>query len=131
MTIRLLAAALFALTFAACGGGGDDDGGGGGGGATGGTPEMAASFTAELTKIKECVQPAVTGGAACGTNFLQDPVTRMCSDVRTGKVNAAFPKADLSKFTATCDDWKTFLGQDAAGRVTTIDKMIAAVGAIK
>jgi hypothetical protein len=131
MTFRLLAAAAFALVLAACGGGDDDDGGGGGGGATGGTPEMAASFTTELTKIKECVQPAATGGAACGMNFLQDPVTKMCGDVRTGKVNAQFPKADLSKFTATCDDWKNFLSLDANAKVTTLDKMLTGVAAIQ
>lgn len=131
MTKRLLFAALLTLplALAACGGGGDDDDGGNGGGA--GTAEMAARFSEELGKIKECVQGQVNGGAACSIDFLNDPVTRMCSDVRTGKTNAQFPKADLSKFTATCDDWKNFLTLDANAKLTTLDKMIAGVGTIQ
>ena len=92
---------------------------------------MAANFSAELTKIKECVQGEANGGAACTINFLQDPVTRLCSDVRTGKTNPAFPDADLSKFTATCDDWKNFLTLDANAKITTLDKMISSAGAIQ
>jgi hypothetical protein len=132
MTKRLLFAALLSLGLlaAACGGGDDDDGGNGGGG-TAGTAQMATRFSDELGKIKECVQGQVNGGAACGIDFLNDPVTRMCSDVRTGKVNAEFPKADLTKFTATCDDWKNFLTLDANAKLTTLDKMIADAGAIK
>jgi hypothetical protein len=68
---------------------------------------------------------------ACGIDFLQDPVTRMCSDVRTGKTNAQFPEADLTKFATTCDDWKNFLGLDAATKLTPLDKMIAGVTALK
>jgi hypothetical protein len=130
MTKRLLLATVLTigLGFAACGGD-DDDGGNGGGGA--GTAQMAARFGNELTKIKECVQGQVNGGAACGIDFLNDPVTRMCSDVRTGKVNAEFPNADLTKFTATCDDWKNFLTLDANAKLTTLDKMITDTGAIQ
>jgi hypothetical protein len=130
MTKPLLLAALSTFLFAAaCGGGGDGDGGNGGGG--GGTGAMAAAFSTELTKIKECVQTESTGGAACGINFLQDPVTRMCSDVRTGKTNAQFPSAELSEFTATCDDWKNFLTLDTATKLTTLDKMIGETDALK
>ena len=121
--------AALSMLFVACGGGGDDGGNGGSGG--GGTSAMAAGFSAELVKIKECVQGEINGGAPCGINFLQDPVTRFCSDVRTGKTNAQFPNADLTKFSATCDDWKDFLTLDAATKVTTLDKMIADVGALQ
>lgn len=127
----LLAAALTALMTAACGGGGDDGGNGGGGGGGAGTGAMAATFSTELAKIKECVQTEASGGAACGINFLTDPVTRMCSDVRTGKTSVEFPSADLSKFTPTCDEWKTFLGLGASEKITTLDKMIGTVDALK
>jgi hypothetical protein len=130
MTKRLLlAAAALALLLASCGGGGDDGGGGTTEGA--GTAEMATTFGKELTKIKECVQGEADGGTACGMNFLLDPVTRMCSDVRTGKINADFPNSDLSRFTGACDDWKNFLSLDTAAKLTTLDKMIADVGAIQ
>ena len=115
----LLVAAVLPVLIAACGGGGGASGGDSG---AGGTAAMAASFSAELTKIKECVQGEVNGGAPCTTNFLEDPVTRMCSDVRTGKTNATYPDADLTKFSGTCDDWKNFLTLDPATRVTTLRK---------
>lgn len=123
-----VAVALLSVFFVACGGGGDDDGGSSGGGGTG---AMAANFETELGKTKECIQGEIDGKGACAINFLLDPVTRMCSDVRTGKTNAAFPDADLSKFTATCDEWRTFQTADAAAKVTSLDKMIAGVTALK
>ena len=130
MKKRLFLAALLTMALAACGGD-DDDGGGGGGGSQAGTAEMAGRFGEELNKIKTCVKGQVDGGAACSIDFLNDPVTRMCSDVRTGKINADFPKADLTKFTGTCDDWKSFLTLDANAKLTTLDKMIAETSGIQ
>lgn len=92
---------------------------------------MAAAFETEITKTKECVQGQIDGKAACGIDFLQDPITRLCSDVRTGKVNPQFPSADLTKFTGTCDDWKNVLSLGPAEKITTLDKMLAAVAPLK
>ena len=124
----VFATVIAAALLAACGGGGDDDGGNG---AAAGTSAMAAAFETELTKTKECVQGEIDGKGACAINFLQDPVTRFCSDVRTGKVNPQFPDADLTKFTATCDDWKNVLAIGPAEKVTTLDKMLTAVAPLK
>lgn len=132
MTKRLLLAALLALPFAACGGGGDSGGSGPNSKTSAaGTAGMAAAFSDELAKIKECVQGQVDGKGDCGVDLLQDPVTRMCSDVRTGKPNPAFPGADFSKFTKTCDDWKSVLGLDAAGKVTLLTGMAAELEPLK
>lgn len=128
MMKTLLAVAALSVLLVACGGGGSASGGDSG---ADGTAAMAAGFSTELTKVKECVQGEVNGGAPCTTNFLEDPVTKMCSDVRTGKPNTDYPEADLTKFTATCDDWKAFLTLDAATKVTTLEKMIADAAALK
>ena len=128
MMKALLTAAALSVLLVACGGGGGDSAGDSG---AAGTAAMADGFSTELTKIKECVQGELSGGAPCTTNFLQDPVTRMCSDVRTGKPNTDYPDADLTKFTATCDDWKNFLTLDSATKVTTLEKMIADAAALK
>ena len=92
---------------------------------------MAAEFASQIGKIKDCFQGQVDGKGDCGTNLLLDPVTRMCSDVRTGKPNPQFPGADLTKFTKTCDDWKSVLGLDAAGKVTLLTNMVGEVAAIR
>ena len=128
MTKAIALLALLPLFLVACGGGGDDDGGGSG---AGGTAAMAANFETEVNKVKTCVQDEAAGKGACTINFLQDPVTRMCSDVRTGKTNATFPEADLTKFAGTCDEWKNFLTLDASTKIATLDKMIADVVALK
>lgn len=134
MTKRLFLAAFLTMALAACGGDDDDGGdesGGGGGGSGPGTAEMAGRFGEELTRLKECVKGQVDGGPECTVNFLNAPVTRMCSDVRLGKPNAEFPQADLTRFTATCADWQNLLSLDANAKLTTLEKMIADTSAIE
>ena len=115
----------------ACGGdsaSGNEDPGGGTNPA--GTAAMAAAFATEMTSIKACLQSEVDAKTPCAVNFLQDPITRYCSDVRTGRPNQ-FAGADYTKFTATCDSWATVLQSDAAGKITKLDTMIADVNARK
>ena len=118
------------LLFAACGGdsaSGDEKSGGSN---AAGTAAMAGAFATEMTSIKTCLQSEVDAKTPCAVNFLQDPITRMCSDVRTGRPNQ-FAGADYSKFTATCDSWATVLQSDAAGKISKLDAMLAEVNALK
>ena len=127
----LIAALALSLLFAACGGGGsDDDGGGGGGTNAGSTSAMAGSFSSELVKLRDCVQGEVDGKSPCSADFLSNPVTLMCSDVRTGKPNQ-FPGADYTKFTGTCDQWSTVLTTPGAEKVAKLNTMIGEVDALK
>ena len=91
---------------------------------------MAGAFATEMTSIKTCLQGEVDSKTPCAVNFLQDPITRMCSDVRTGRPNQ-FAGADYSKFGATCDNWATVLQSDAAGKISKLDAMLAEVNALK
>ncbi len=120
---HLLLAAALVIPIAACGGGGTAGEGAKTGSNAAGTAAMSASFTAEITKIKTCVQGQVDGKGDCAINFLQDPVTRMCSDVSTGRPNQ-FAGADYKKFTPTCDAWAAVLGQTAPEKLTTLAKML-------
>lgn len=128
----LAAAIVCALLLAACGGGGGDDGGGsnGGGKDAGSTSAMAAAFSTELTAVKTCVQGELDSKTPCAINLLSNPVTAMCSDVRTGKPNQ-FPGADYTKFTGTCDQWTALLTTVGAEKVTKLTTMISEVDALK
>lgn len=130
MTKRLLLAAALSISLAACGGGGGS-GGSSGGKSAASTAGLAGEFATEIGKIKDCYQGEVDKKGDCSTDLLTDPVTRMCSDVRTGKPNPQFPGADFTKFVKTCDDWKSVLGLDAAGKVTLLNNMVTEVSAIK
>ena len=134
MPKHLVLAAVLAVTFAACGGGTASPGGGGGGGngtSAAGTAGMAAAFATEVTRIRDCYQGQVDGKGDCGANLLQDPVTRLCSDVLTGRENVQYPGADYTKFTPTCDNWASVLGVDAAGKVSLLAKMATELEALK
>lgn len=127
----LLIAALLLLPIAAACGGGDDLGGGGKKTNAASTAAMAQSFTAELTKMKQCVQDEVDGKAQCGGNLLSaDPVSNLCNDVRTGRANQ-FAGADYTKFEKTCDAWSDVLGSPVKDRNAKIDQMITDLGAVK
>lgn len=127
MRKAVLASVLVASLLAACGGGGGSDGGSN---AAASTSAMAGAFSTEITTIKACIQGEIDGKAACGINFLQDPITRMCSDVRTGRPNQ-FTGADYAKFTPTCDTWAGVLQSDAAGKIAKLDQMATQVDALK
>lgn len=134
--VLLFSTALLSALLIACGGGasgasGDDDNGGKKGTDASETQAMAASFSEEVTKIRDCYQGQVDGKGDCGITLLQDPVTRLCSGVRIGTVNPAFPNADLSKFAPTCDEWSKALGLDAAGKVALLDTMVKELEALK
>ncbi len=132
MIRRLAFTALLGLGLAvsSCGGGGGSGDSGGKTNSAAGTAGMAASFADELTKIQTCVQGDLDGKAACTIDFLQDPVSKMCSDVRTGRASQ-FPGADYSKFTATCDSWKTAIGSINKDKIPLLTQMITDVKAIK
>jgi hypothetical protein len=129
MTYRVLLAAIFALSLSACGGGSGD--GGKGGSSAQGTSAMAGAFSTELTKVQECVQGEVDGKGPCTVDYLLNPVTSMCSDVRTGRPNTSFTGADYAKFTATCDNWKSVLGDDNPTKVTQIGQMVTDLKALQ
>ena len=118
------------LLFAACGGDNASGDERSGGSSAAGTAAMAGAFATEMTSIKTCLQGEIDLKTPCAVNFLQDPITRMCSDVRTGRPNQ-FAGADYSKFTATCDSWATVLQSDAAGKISKLDAMLAEVNALK
>ena len=118
------------LLLAACGGdsaSGDEKPGGTN---AAGTAAMAGAFATEMTSIKACLQGEVDSKTPCAVNFLQDPITRMCSDVRTGRPNQ-FAGADYAKFTPTCDSWATVLQSDAAGKIGKLDAMLTEVNSLK
>ncbi len=131
----LVSTALLSAFLIACGGGssasGDDDNGGKQGTDASETQAMAASFSEEITKIRDCYQGQVDGKGDCGVTLLQDPVTRLCSGVRIGTVNPTYPNADLSKFGPTCDEWSKALGLDAAGKVALLDTMVTELETLK
>lgn len=130
---RLLIAASLVLPIAvACGGGGGDSGGSGKTGTNAAsTAAMAASFTKELTTMKQCVQDEVDGKSTCGGNLLSsDPISMLCNDVHTGRANQ-FPDADYTKFEPTCSAWADALSSPAKDRLTKIDTMITNLAAIK
>ncbi len=129
MKLLLLAALIVVPIAAGCGGGGD------GGGAkktnAASTAAMAQSFSAELTKMKQCIQDEIDGKGQCAGNLLSaDPVSNLCNDVRTGRANQ-FAGADYSKFEATCDTWGDVLGSPIKERNGKIDQMITDLAAVK
>lgn len=130
MNRLLIAAILLVPLAAACGGGSSGGTDTKTGSNAAGTAAMNASFTEEIKKIQLCVQGQVDAKADCTINFLQDPVTRMCSDVSTGRPNQ-FVGADYKKFTPTCDSWATVLGQTAPEKLTTLAKMLTDLEAAK
>ena len=129
MKLLLIAALIVFPVAAACGGGGD--GGGSKKTNAASTAAMAQSFTAELTKMKQCIQDEVDGKGQCSGNLLSaDPVSNLCNDVRTGRANQ-FAGADYTKFEATCDAWGGVLGSPAKERNAKIDQMITDLAAVK
>lgn len=129
MKLLLIAALIVLPVAAACGGGGDDGGGKKTNAAS--TAAMAQSFTAELTKMKQCIQDEIDGKAQCGGNLLSaDPVSNLCNDVRTGRANQ-FAGADYTKFQPTCEAWSDVLGSPVKDRNAKIDQMVADLAAVK
>lgn len=129
MKLFLIAAVIALPIAAACGGGGD--GGGSKKTNAASTAAMAQSFTAELTKMKQCIQDEIDGKAQCGGNLLSaDPVSNLCNDVRTGRANQ-FAGADYTKFEATCAAWSDVLGSPIKERSAKIDGMITDLAAVK
>ncbi|MGE3076703.1 MAG: hypothetical protein AB7N24_21755 [Dehalococcoidia bacterium] len=131
----LLFAVVLAALLAACGGGGGDSKSDVPGARasvdTAGTAAMAGALIEELNTMKTCYADQVAGKGDCGIVLLQDPVTRICSGVRTGTPDPTYPTADLTKFTPTCDDWASALGLDAAGKVDLLTKMATNLEALK
>jgi len=125
---RQLASLVFCVMFLAACGSGDDDSSADAKAAENpaGTAGLAGAFQTELTAIKDCVQGAVDGKAACEIGLFENPVSRLCSDVRTGRANT-FAGADYTKFEATCTAWSDVLSSTNEARLPKLTAMIEAL----
>lgn len=131
MKRSLFGLVLGVALFAACGGGGGDDSPSDADAASNpeGTAGLAAAFQTELVKVQECTQAELDGKGACAIDLFSSPVSRMCSDVRTGRASA-FAGADYTKFEATCTAWADVLSTPKEARVAKITTMVDALKAL-